>query len=129
RSGSRLTQCVGISDSGSRYLTVSWLTGLPLRMRARRILWLEQGADEPSDFPRTFCQATPCDPDDAVAGCLQHGIALTVAFERAAPTVELPTVELDDEPMLRPERVDEVTLHEHVAGRQREPERSAEIEE
>src|SRR4051795_283629 len=89
RSGSRFTQCVGISDSGSRYLTVSSL------MRA--ILWLEQLPDERGNLRGVFDDLPPRDPDDAVAGGHQHGIAAAVLLERAALAVELPAVEFDDQ--------------------------------
>src|SRR3954465_498729 len=128
RSGSRFTQCVGISDSGSRYLTVSSLTrSSPLRCGA--ILWRKQPADQPRDVCRLLREPPSGDPYHPVAGGLKHGVALAVSFECAAVAVELPTVELDDEALRRPEGIHEVALHEYVARRRRQVERAAQVEE
>src|SRR3954451_10193636 len=128
RSGSRVTQCGGISDSGSRYLTVSSLTrSSPLRCGA--ILWRKQPADQPRDVCRLLREPPPGDPYHPVAGRLKHGVALAVPFECPAVAVELPTVELDDEALRRPEGIHEVALHEYVARRRRQVERAAQVEE
>ena len=74
-------------------------------------------------------EATPGDRDHPVAGGLQGGEALAIALERPAAAVEGPAVELDDEPVGRPERVHLVALDENVAGRQREVLGAAEVEE
>src|SRR3954447_11912389 len=128
RSGSRLTQCVGISDSGSRYLTVSWLTrSSPLRCRA--ILWAEQLADETCHFSWLLSEPPPGDAHHAVAGRLEGGITLAILLEGAAVAVGLPAVELDNETLLRPEGIDQVALHEHVAGGERQAVAPAQLEE
>src|SRR3954447_26339551 len=97
RSGSRFTQCVGISDSGSRYLTVSSLTRSS-RCGSGAILWREQCPDQLRDVCRVLGEPPPRDPHHPVAAPLQCGVPLAVPFERAAVAVELPAVELDDEP-------------------------------
>src|SRR3954452_5156762 len=102
RSGSRLTQCVGISDSGSRYLTVS--SGLtrssPLRWSA--ILWAEQLAEGACHVSLLLGEPPPGDAHHAVAGHLEGRVTLAIALECAAVAVELPAVELGDEPLIRP---------------------------
>src|SRR4051794_39746166 len=122
RSGSRFTQCVGISDSGSRYFTVSSLMGAILSRR-------EQPAYERRNPGGMVDQPAPGDPDHAVAGDLQRRVPFAIVLEGAAPVMELPAVELDDQPLRRPHGVHEVALDEHVAGRERQAGRAAQVEE
>src|SRR3954462_7042915 len=89
RSGSRFTQWVGISDSGSRYLTTSSLTRLLRFPGCGAILWREQPPDECGDLGGLLVEPSPCDANHAIAGRLQDGITLAVIFERPAIAVEL----------------------------------------
>src|SRR3954469_22334161 len=70
---------------------------------------------QPRDHPVGIAhQPPPGDADDAVAGELQYFFALAVLFEWPGRHVVGTTVELDDDLLLAPDRVDELALAEHV---------------
>jgi hypothetical protein len=58
------------------------------------------------DRGRRAVEAPRGDSQHPVAGQLQIRIARAVALERATGAVELEAVELDDQPLARPQRVD-----------------------
>ena len=67
------------------------------------------------------CRPLPGDAQGAIAGGQRVGVAVAVGLERFAVGVELPTVELDDQPLGSEQRVDLVAGHRDVDQGAREP--------
>ena len=69
------------------------------------------------------------DADRPVAGEQVVGVAVAIFLEGLAVGVEFPAVELDDQPGGGPERVDLVTVDQHVGLRRRQAMGAAERRE
>jgi hypothetical protein len=71
----------------------------------------------------------PREAEDLIAARLQARVAGAVLFEGGTGSVGFPAVQLDDEPLLSPEEVDEITVEVDVRLGAREAVAPAETEE
>jgi hypothetical protein len=73
---------------------------------------------------RLVDELSPRDPDDAVAGGDERGVPAAIALERGAVAVVGEAVDLNDQPLCLPHRVDLSARDRRVRMRPREPGRA-----